>query len=63
MTYTTTIVNKRLRVSGPNFFDGDLSPREFDKRNQEVYDGIDFSAIEEVVNTMLPEGYYCKIED
>lgn len=53
-----------LRIMGPNIGD-DESHEEFDRRNQAVIEEIStpISWAEETLSTLLPEGYYAKIED
>lgn len=52
----------QVRVEGPDLQVNE-NPRAFDARNQEVNDSIDWSEIEEMISVMLPEGYYCKVEN
>lgn len=62
-----------LRIIGPDVDTYDGGPNNmmyimhesFDKKNQEVIDGIGsvLSQAQELVSNSLPEGFYCKIEE
>jgi len=47
---------------GPSITEYD-SGADFDEANEDALSNIDWETVEDDLNEMLPEGFYCKIED